>query len=93
MTKAGVINRNIERGNVIVGAINHYQEDHGSLPEQLDILVPDYLPEIPRTITGGSYEFILSSIDIYMLCFDVPGANPGCCYLRRHEAWDCSYGD
>lgn len=93
MIEADVINGNIERGNTVVEAIKHYQEDHGSLPEQLDILLPDYLSEIPKTITGGSYTFTLSYIDIYMLCFDVPGAHPGCCYLHRHEAWDCSYGD
>ncbi len=42
------------RANAIVAvAMTRYRLDHGSYPEKLDLLVPDYLDEIPRDPFDG----------------------------------------
>jgi len=43
---------------------------------------------------GGTFEYSLSRIDGgYYLCFGLRGRkHQGCCYLPRHDLWDCSPG-
>jgi hypothetical protein len=85
---------NQEKAVDIIEAIENYERDHGQLPEKLDVLVPAYLPEIPETMRGQSFDYVLHNIDGYYLCFDVTRReNLGCCYYYRIERWDCSYGD
>lgn len=87
------INKNIERGNPIVRAIDKYKQDHGDLPKELPILVPAYLPGLPRTIRDQDFVYKLDELEGYYLCFDVPTKrNFGCCYNARLAFWDCGFG-
>jgi hypothetical protein len=91
---ADEINANIDRGNPIVQAIAKYRQDHGEFPQQLDMLIPIYLPEIPQTTRGESFEYKLDRLQGYYLCFDVfTKRNFGCCYNKRLDFWDCGFGD
>jgi hypothetical protein len=80
----------------LIKAINTYHQQRGQLPEQLDVLVPDYLNELPVTIENQ--EFAYNTVDVadYHLCFYIPRTkNWGCCYIHRLERWDCflDFGD
>ncbi len=40
-------------------AMTRYRLDHGSYPEKLDLLVPDYLDEIPQIrLTGSRFRMV-----------------------------------
>jgi hypothetical protein len=82
-----------ERANSIVQAITQYKEDYNQYPEQLAVLMPDYLSSIPKTMVGKDYTYIVSEVDGYLLCFDAPKSQANCCYLPRFEKWDCSFGE
>ena len=88
------IKANEERAVKIIRAIERYKQDHDHPPENLADLVPVYLPEIPQTITGQDYAYTISSIDGYLLCFDlVRYQDRSCCFLERYSIWDCSPGE
>ncbi len=65
----------VEKGNLLVSAINSFREQEGHLPDVLDDLLPNYLNELPSykfggrgfyyrayTLDGESAEFSLSCI-------------------------------
>lgn len=47
----------IETAQPIIGSIEAYNIDHGSYPVELEVLVPEYLAEIPSTGLAGHPEF------------------------------------
>jgi hypothetical protein len=91
LSKDDEIKVNQERGNKIVQAINDYQREQGQFPKQLDLLVPNYLSEIPKTISGYDFEYGLDDLDGYYLGFDIQRGN-GCGYAPRFQVWDCTGG-
>ena len=46
----------------LIKAINTYHQQRGQLPEQLDVLVPDYLNKLPVTIENQ--EFAYNTMDV-----------------------------
>jgi hypothetical protein len=92
------INDGIERGNVIIRAIEAYHADQGHYPSTLGILVPDYLAEVPVTVTDQAFMYRLFdgtgplSAEVYWLAFKVlRRAHTSCTYYRRLDYWDCNY--
>ncbi len=78
------------RAEQIILAVDQYAQDHGQLPNQLDLLVPASLQEIPKTAKDQSFDYRLSVVDGYDLCY--PYRNRGnCCYIPRLKAWDCMH--
>jgi len=77
---------------MIAVAIDEYNNDHGSYPDSLKDLVPDYLDKVPHTITGQ--EIIYRKIDysIYILFFDLAywENKNGCVYHGRTGEFECS---
>ena len=78
----------ISNGNKIVSAIEKYFHENGDYPSSLEILVPDYIDEIPKTGYTRTYLFSLKieeSIYDYSATFvkDDPkfsGFSIGVCY-------------
>ena len=60
-----------EIGNTIVIALEQYKNDHGQYPDQLSLLVPHYLSNIPDHLVGDKkWEYELSSNkDAFTLTF------------------------
>lgn len=52
-----------DRGKSLVNAIEEYEHATGALPRTLDQLVPDYLPDVPRTGMSAypNYEYATES--------------------------------
>jgi hypothetical protein len=84
-------NSGIERSEKIIDALDDYYHTEGHYPERLNELIPLYLEEIPETITGQEYEYILTEEFDYILMFNVSrrGEVWFCGYLRDMELWDC----
>ncbi len=47
----------IETGNKIIVAVQQYFSDNGKMPENLQELVPKYLPVLPKTKEGKDYSY------------------------------------
>ena len=87
---------NRERGVEIVEALDRYKQDNGRFPEELGVLVPTYLVEVPETTRGESFDYEPDELEGYYLCFYLNRRKTiGCCYNDRLEFWDCfrNYGD
>jgi hypothetical protein len=48
----GPLEESKARGAEVVRALTAYHQDHGTYPEELDALVPDYLSEVPQPTWG-----------------------------------------
>lgn len=88
----------IERGNRIVEAIEAYITAKGFYPAALDDLVPDYLLELPLTITDQPFFYrvfertTVMSPELYWVSFRVVSqSNVTCTYYRRLQTWDCNF--
>jgi len=84
---------NMKRGELLVAAIQQYVDHFGSPPTSLEILVPDYLDEIPQTYGGSEFKYILTADDPkdpWWLFFELASDGSGCGYHPRLERWDCS---
>jgi hypothetical protein len=88
----------IERGNLIVQAIEAYTRAKGFYPAGLDDLVPDYLSELPLTSTDQPFFYrvfdrtTVMSPEIYWVSFRVVSLNNvTCTYYRRLQYWDCNF--
>lgn len=89
------VSSNVVRASPIIAAIDAYEETEGRLPQQLAALVPTYLSDVPRTVTGDDFTYRRDDRfgQGYYLCFDVSvRTHPGCCYHHRVKVWDCSGG-
>jgi hypothetical protein len=92
------IRAGIEQGDHIVRAVELYHQTEGAYPPALQDLIPDLLPEIPVTTTGGQFFYRLFDPDevlaseIYWVAFKVTGReHVTCTYFRRLDYWDCNY--
>jgi hypothetical protein len=74
----------------IIAALEAYKNDHGSYPEDLDQLAPDYLPVAPVAPDDLDYSYS-SDGPTYSFSFHYrgPGLNT-CTYESEAEEWDCS---
>jgi len=81
---------NRTRGEVIVQAIDQYVHDKHHLPDQLDLLVPKYLAELPETTREQAFLYRNNiRTEGYELCFTV-SQRRSCCYISRYPVWDCT---
>lgn len=74
----------------VITALESYKLDHGSYPDTLTLLVPDYLPSAPART--GELDFYYSSTgDSYQFSFYYlgPGMN-ACTYTPEAKDWKCS---
>ncbi|MFZ5828460.1 MAG: hypothetical protein ACOY3P_00140 [Planctomycetota bacterium] len=61
-----------DRGNAIVQALERFNKDRDGYPENLEYLVPDYLPCVPGTAIGlsqRSFFYRAEGYGDYHLCF------------------------
>lgn len=91
----GDIPANQERANELVQAISNYAQEYGRFPDRLDVLVPEFIAEIPYTVGGREFHYYrLYEPDEYLLYFEVTDKSSyGCGYSSRLEDWECSFGD
>ena len=80
--------QNEERAKLTILALDQFFLNHGQFPEKLEELVPVYLPEMPTTYYGKSFEYYVSKEDGYGLCYKLDTI--GCCYTYSISFWDCS---
>jgi len=92
------INDGIERGNLLIVAIETYHSAEGHYPSTLSILVPDYISAIPLTVTEQPFMYRLFddssplAQEVYWLAFKVlRRAHTACTYFRRLDYWDCNF--
>ena len=78
---------NMRSGDTIVSAIKNYQKVTGKLPQDLEVLRPDYLSDIPRTKLDTAFELYISEAHGFLLCFF---DGQLCCYLGNPDLWECS---
>jgi hypothetical protein len=79
----------INIGNTIVDALEKYRADKGKYPEQLELLVPDYLSKIPKhrvstkkwEYRGGGENFVL------LFSPNAKSTYPNCSYVSQHGEW------
>ena len=83
---------NMARAQIIVDSLDRYYSENGSLPETLDLLVPDYLPEIPKTTDDQDFRYEFDIPEGYLITFDV-SRGQYCSYISRWELWDCGLYD
>ena len=88
----------IERGDQVVEAIEAYFQARGFYPPSLSDLVPDYLPEVPVTISSQPFFYrvfertTVMAPEIYWVAFKVISReNVTCTYYRRLQVWDCNF--
>jgi hypothetical protein len=86
------INKNKQTGELIVNALNTYQQEHGTFPQVLDELVPAYINKVPTTMGGHNFFYRSDSVDGFILSFMVE-SRLGCGYTDKFKTWECSYGD
>ena len=92
------IKSGIQRGNMIVKAIEAYHSAKGQYPISLTGLVPTYLPDIPITTTGQAFFYRLFdpgsplASEVYWVSFRaVNQDHVACTYYRRLDYWDCNF--
>ncbi len=65
----------IRRGTLLVLALEGWRLEHGQLPESLDMLVPDWLAELPLDpLTANSFSYCPNGAELYLQPY---GANTG----------------
>jgi hypothetical protein len=71
-------NESEKQGNLIIDAIKKYHEDIHEYPQNLDVLVPEYLSEIPEVQMRTGFKWINKDF-IYYLVDYIP--HEGCFYI------------
>lgn len=54
------VSKDVESREKIIEAIDQYQKDNVNFPENLQLLVPKYLPTVPKTALGKNFAYIPS---------------------------------
>ena len=77
---------------LIVEAIEDYFDKNEEYPKTLNELVPDYLDEIPKTITNQDFQYWLSEVDNFIVAYPLKTKNNHymCGYIKKMEEWECS---
>lgn len=82
---------NKERANKIIDALDRYAQEDRGFPKDLAVLVPEYLDELPKTVSGDNFRYIVWPAGYYELSFSlVSKAHRGCGYMSRYEEWECA---
>jgi hypothetical protein len=81
------------KGQIVIDAIELYRTENHTLPEKIEDLIPDYLPQVPKTITGNKIEYKSDGI-YYIVEFGLRkrgDAESTCVFDERLSFWDCSF--
>ncbi len=82
-----------ERADKLLIALEQYKHDTGNYPSDLDLLVPTYLPTIPRPAWRWSYEYERQSDgEKFVISFMVGKNIDGdyCEYSSLAQTWQCT---
>ena len=82
-----------QKANELIKALESYKTDIGNYPPSLDLLVPKYLPAIPRPSWVVRYDYeLLAGEDEFIIIFDVGISFDGdfCEYSSKTQTWSCS---
>jgi hypothetical protein len=75
----------------IILAIEKYKVDHNQYPDKLDMLIPDYLSEIPQTSDAYNFFYHKDALGAIIL-FSTPGTPMGGYrYNLDKKSWACVY--
>jgi hypothetical protein len=77
-----------EKGHAIIDALNDYKSQHGSYPEELSTLVPEFVESIEGP-TAGTKKWIyhlFNNGDVFQLSFEGPYEHSPVCF------WNSSSG-
>lgn len=74
----------------VIAGLEEYKADHGSYPEKLDQLIPDYLSSVPTKTAELEFSYF-SDGKSYRFSFHYigPGMNT-CDYAPEAKEWKCS---
>lgn len=88
------IKNNEGRAVEIINALARFEQEHSRFPDHLGLLVPTYLAQIPTTVSGQNFTYVLDTLEGYYLIFYLESdATLACGYNQRLKGWDCSRGD
>ena len=82
-----------KKAEIVILAVEQYKTKNGHYPERMNELLPEFLKEIPITITGHPIEYQVDG-DYYIVGFLLKKRakiQESCGYIRRLSAWECSY--
>lgn len=83
------------RAEIVIDGLSRYYTDHGTYPESLRDLVPDYLPSVPRSSMGFiPRKFRYSYYDplpVYRLSFPFHGKSYDYHYFSFRQYWFTKY--
>ncbi len=74
----------------VITALNKYHETHGDYPTVLEMLIPDYLGQVPKEVNGYPIEYTKTETS-YSLRFSYAGPGMNHCAYTPENRWDC-YG-
>ncbi len=88
------VNQNQARSVPLLNAIYKYKVDQGLFPTDVDVLLNDYILQLPRTVNGNEYQYKLSprkDANHFVLTFDMK--NDAYCSFRSDlDDWECGFG-
>lgn len=73
----------------VIAALEKFKSDHGSYPDELAGLVPDYLSEIPTTTGELDFSYTRNG-ESYAFSFHYRGPGLNTCTYTPEEKWRCS---
>ncbi|MCG3212653.1 MAG: hypothetical protein FOGNACKC_06328 [Anaerolineae bacterium] len=82
-----------KQANKLLVALEQYKHDTGSYPSDLNLLVPTYLPALPRPAWRWPYEYELrAGGEEFVISFRVGRNMDGdyCEYNSQTKAWRCT---
>jgi hypothetical protein len=86
-----VKSESVRLGNEVVRALRAYYSDHDAFPDDLDALVPTYLPSIPKPTAGSRCWRYTVEPDkqVFSLQFSTPSGYPSMnyCSFRKDAEW------
>jgi hypothetical protein len=83
--------RNKERAQPIIDALEQYQATNSSYPSDLSELVPQFLSRLPSTAGGQQFTYDTRTDHGYELGF-TDWLGRGCGYIGEYKTWECSEG-
>jgi hypothetical protein len=73
----------------VIAALEQYHADHGSYPEELTELIPEYLALNPLTTEVQDFSYSKNG-ESYSLSFHYLGPGMNTCNYTPAEKWKCS---
>ncbi len=78
------------RAQKIIDSLYAYELSFGTFPDQLDVLVPEYMDRIPTTARDEQFLYSVNQSVGFYLSFEID-SHRGCTYTDKYKIWDCDY--